>query len=109
MTTPLSPAAQAVMAAANAQYCDEVERVVAAALRAAAAQIIEDVEPVESLIAIANELDPQPLPAGDATSNKQPISAQAPKKPEFPPPRLICEDFLPRKTAEADRAERGEG
>ena len=33
----------------------------------------------------------------DSTSNKQPNHAQAPKKPEFPPPRLIREDFLPGK------------
>jgi hypothetical protein len=33
----------------------------------------------------------------DGTSNKQPTPAQAPKKPEFPPPRLIREDFLPGK------------
>lgn len=33
----------------------------------------------------------------DGTSNKQAIPAQAPKKPDFPPPRLIREDFLPGK------------
>ena len=33
----------------------------------------------------------------DGTSNKQPMPTQAPKKPEFPPPRLIREDFLPGK------------
>ena len=33
----------------------------------------------------------------DGTSNKKPMPAQAPKKPEFPPPRLIREDFLPGK------------
>jgi hypothetical protein len=30
-----------------------------------------------------------------ASSANQPLPAQAPKKPEFPPPRLIREDFLP--------------
>lgn len=39
--------------------------------------------------------------AGEApkptTTNNQPSTAQAPKKPEFPPPRVIREDFLPGK------------
>jgi hypothetical protein len=87
-TPPLSPAARAVMAAANAEYCDQVENVVAAALRAVADQVAADtpepnrclnIEPERDvtfigawhiwnttrkinakLLAIANELNPQP-------------------------------------------------
>jgi hypothetical protein len=33
----------------------------------------------------------------DGSASKHPLPAQAPKKPEFPPPRLIREDFLPGK------------
>lgn len=71
-TPPLSPAAQAVHSAAeNAQnnYWERIDYgpesdqteagvIAAAALRAAAAHVIEEIEPVEELIRIANELSP---------------------------------------------------
>jgi hypothetical protein len=63
MTTPnrppLSPAAQAVMDAyLEAPWDNRLS--VAAALRAAADQVIEEVSPIEALNAIANELEARP-------------------------------------------------
>lgn len=59
----LSPAAQAVLdAAAQAMECIDgflpyEQELMAAALRAAAAQVIEEVSPVEAILAIAAELE----------------------------------------------------
>lgn len=59
-----SPATQAVSDAVNQVYWDwcemcpaSAQTIAAAALRAAADQIIEDVNPVEKLILIAQELE----------------------------------------------------
>jgi len=61
---PLSPAAQAVLDAATAptgDFClENVNEIAAAALRSAADQIIEEVSPVEAVLAIAAELEALP-------------------------------------------------
>ena len=59
--TDLSPAAQAVREAAEKQTDLDFRyapQIAAAALRAAADRVIEEVSPVEAILAIANELDP---------------------------------------------------
>jgi hypothetical protein len=57
--TTLSPAAQAVLDAVcdNTEPDCDTQHLIAAALRAAANQIIEEVSPVEALLAIAAELE----------------------------------------------------
>lgn len=60
MTKPLSPAAQAVLDAFNREARPEPHHqreAIAAALRAVAEQVIEEVSPVESILAIAAELE----------------------------------------------------
>ena len=64
--TDLSPAAQAVLDAAFSAYWSAEQEapndegmIAAAALRAAADQIIEETSPVEELLAIAAELEAQ--------------------------------------------------
>jgi len=55
--TPLSPAAQAVLDAYIAGLASKRRNAIAAALRAAADQVIEEICPVEEIIAIATELE----------------------------------------------------
>jgi CO/xanthine dehydrogenase Mo-binding subunit len=68
--TDLSPAAHAVLAAVTLTeydvppegmpaFAERMAPLIAAALRAAAAEIIEEVSPVEALLALATELEGQ--------------------------------------------------